>query len=324
MTYREILDSGLSLAGEDIDSDYEVLLKKAVNNYYREALAIADADIEDAEVTLTTVADVATYGLPLYCKQALNFEDGTNDRSLDWLSRAAFRKQYPGASDTGSPYLAIPIGERGVQKQPAASGVLSITSSATSDTTPRRLIISGFSSGNAVREEVTLNGTTTVVTTNSYDASNGVRRLVVATDGGETVTGAITVTDSSSNTLAVIPPYYEASPTYQWFRLFPTPDTALTYTVECQRRKPPLIDDDDWPEIDEDYHELLVAGPAGTLLPNFGRTTAGDRYRTRYRELLTNYKTAAGGTIRRARRFANVMNRSTSNFRRPRIAGIDA
>tara|TARA_R110001583_G_scaffold42423_1_gene134766 strand:- start:3412 stop:4389 length:978 start_codon:yes stop_codon:yes gene_type:complete len=325
MTFREILDAGLSYGGEETGSDYEALLKKVVNQYYREALSIANSDLEEGTVSLTTVSGTADYGLPLYNKRAINFDDDTNNRTLSWLTKAAYRKTYPGSDASGTPHTAIPLGVRGVQRQPAASGVLTIQSSIGSDADPRFAVLSGLSGGNALKETITLNGVNPVSSSNSYDASSGVQRLVLGTESSQSITGVVTLKDSSGNVLADVAPYYESSPSYQWFKFYPTPDGAITYTVDCELRKPPLISDDDWPELNEDFHDLLVEGPAGVLLPTFGRTSAGDRHRTRYRERLDLFRQVEGSSIRRSRKFADVM-RLTGSIRPggPRIEGINA
>jgi len=73
-------------------------------------------------------------------------------------------------------------------------------------------------------------------------------------------------------------------------------------------RKPPLVNDDDWPEIPENYHDLIIEGAAASILPVVGKTSAADRSQRRFDRRLRKF---AGKTQKRAgriRSFENVTN----------------
>lgn len=277
MTFREILDQGLFLAGEDEGGDYEDALKVWVNRFYYAVLEEVSSQNEQREFSLTTVAGTSKYGLPLLVEKPLNFEDPDNDRSLEVVSPRRFDQTTAGTDDSGTPDYVYWYGAFGVQAQPETSGVITVVSSSALDVTYHSLVVTGFVDGVWSRESVTVTGTTPASTTKLFDADNGIERLVRVVTSASTWTGDLTITDSDGNTLSVIPAYWQDSPTYQWVELDPTPAAAITYVVRCEAKKPPLIYDSDWPDLPDSYHDLLVSGPSGYLLPSVGKTTTGDR-----------------------------------------------
>ena len=172
-----------------------------------------------------------------------------------------------------------------------------------------------MSSGVDIRESIEMNGTTEVESSASFDAvSNGIgiRRLVLSNASSAEFSGYVTVKDVSDNTLAVIPPYWGKSPSYQWWEFDYTPDTAMTYVVRCLAQKPPLINDDDWPEIPEEYHDLLVLGPEAILLAGKGKESASAAARQKYQVRKEAYLGRKQHKGVRSRSFRNVSNRYIS------------
>tara|TARA_R110002051_G_C8732757_1_gene498087 strand:+ start:608 stop:1837 length:1230 start_codon:yes stop_codon:yes gene_type:complete len=114
-------------------------------------------------------------------------------------------------------------------------------------------------------------------------------------------------------TLASIPPFFGDSPSYKWFELWPTPNSARELTVRAIMQKPPLINDEDWPEIPEEYHDLLIYGTAGALLGTVGKPGVGDRMQSKFTDRMDKF---AGRTANRrgvSRTFGNVTQIVTSN-----------
>jgi hypothetical protein len=73
-------------------------------------------------------------------------------------------------------------------------------------------------------------------------------------------------------------------------------------------RKPPLVNDDDWPEIPENYHDLIVEGVAASLLPTVGKTGAADRSQRRFDRRLKKFSGKSQKRAGRLRTFENVTN----------------
>ncbi len=293
MTFADAVGRVCSYAGQATGGDFETQVKSLMNEVYLGLLDLTEVPTEHREFTFVSAASTSQYGMPLYVKEVLNIEDPTTPQFVFQSNRRMFDQNYAGATETGTPVASYSLGVRGVQKFPAANGLLTLVSDSTADTgTNYKVRVTGFNaSGALVTELVTLAGTTAASTTNSYSATLGVERLVKAPNSGYTFTGNITVADSSANTIAVIPVWWK-SPSYCWIELFPIPSAAITYTVRASMRKPPLVNGDDWIDLPEEYHLLCVFGVTKDLLGGMGMATLANQHRASYKELETRFKRA--------------------------------
>ena len=311
MTYEEIYKELNLIASEEDGDDFETMAKASINLHYRELLSEGDVDLERREFTFTTVANQSKYGMPLYVADVLNIEDDSNDRPLNLHSPSRYDSVHSGSNSTGTPEEAFWIGEYGVQRQPNSSGVLTIETSASADRGDDfKAVIHGMSSGIDTREEVTLSSSS-VNTSTTFDAESnaiGIRRVVLQNENNTTFTGNVTIKDDDTNTLAVIPPYYGRSPNYQWWELWPTPTAVQTYVVRCLAHKPPLVNASDWPEIPEEYHDLLIYGPMAVLLAGKGKESSSQRAFQKYNERKRAFLGKKTHRGIRSRKFSNVTN----------------
>jgi len=78
--------------------------------------------------------------------------------------------------------------------------------------------------------------------------------------------------------------------------------------VRCLAHKPPLVNDDDWPEIPEEYHDLLSLGPEAALLVSKGKEAAVSWAQIKYNERKESYLGRKQHRGVRKRRFNNVSN----------------
>ncbi len=312
MKFIDILSHLTRAASEESGDEFETMAKRAVNLIYEELLSETDTDFERREYTFTTVSGTSKYGMPLYVQQVLNIEDNTNDRQLELKTSQDFDRERAGSSNSGTPTEAYVFGYFGVQKQPASSGAISIESSSALDAGSNyKAVVHGMSSGVDMREEITFTGTTPANSSNSFDAvanGIGIRRVVLQQTNSVTFVGKITVKDVDDNVLAVIPPYWGDSPSYQWWELYPTPDAAVTYVVRTLAKKPPLINDDDWPEIDNRFHDLLIYGAEATLLPLIGKGQAGQLAARKYEQRKEDFLGHREHKQVTSRKFKNVTN----------------
>ncbi len=322
MTYEELYQELNLLASEEDGDDFEDMAKRSINLHYFELLSETNTDLERREFTITVENGVSKYGMPLYVADVLNIEDDDNDRPLDLYGPHEYDRRHSGTSNTGTPEEAFWIGEHGVQKQPTQAGALTVESSDNTDTGGNyQIVIHGMVSGVDTREVVDFTGTTPSSTTNSFDASVnaiGIRRVVLKNRNNTTFTGNVTIKDSAGVTLAVIPPYYGDSPSYQWWEFWPFPAATQTFVVRSLAHKPPLINPEDWPELPEMFHDLLIYGPQSVLLAGKGKEAAANRALQKY----TDRKRAFMGIKQhrgvKTRRFRNVSNPyvQRGNFRK--------
>lgn len=310
MRYGTIIARLLELAGQNAGGEFESLVKFHINLVYRRLLDLGKNPHETREFTLTTTSGTSQYGLPHYVRRVLNIEDPTNRRSIFGVTGRQYDVRYPGTDATGTPDQAYPLGVFGVEKQPSAAGVITLVSSDNGDSgTDYKVNVRGFSSGVLVDETVTMTGTTPVSTTTSFTT---LERIVKVPISDSTLfDGDITVTDAAANTLTIIPTYWE-SPDHQWIEFYPIPDAAITYTVRAEMRKPPLVADSDWPEIAQEYHDLLVWGVTQDLFPKVGLESIADRHARTYQERMREYLSSIGEnnlTILSTHVFADVLSR---------------
>ncbi len=319
MIYRDIIDTLLDMGGQETGSDFETMIKRAVERFYRLILGSVDQDQERREFTLTTVASTPKYGLSLYVKRILNIEDATNVRSVTEMSAAEYDAMHPGTTVTGSPERYYPFGVFGVQTQPSAASVVSITSDVPGDSGGSRYVrVSGYNSaGTLITERVTLTGTSAISTTSSFSSIEQVNK---SNDSTSTITGNLTVA-AGSTTLAVIPVWAGAG-NYLWIEFYPIPDSALSLTVRAIMRKLPLLYDEDWPQFDDDFHDLLVTGPGSELMPTVGKNSLAGKLNAQFDRNFERFKSAQGRRPNQIMTFQDVTTMAVPDDR-PRIKGVD-
>jgi len=302
-SFGELKRNLLNIGAQDSGGDAETMVGVAINNTYRRILALANMEQMKREFSFATVSGIGQYGLPLYVQADLNFDDDTNDWSLSEMTASDYDKQLPGTDETGQPTHYYKLGKFGVQKQPASNGVINVVSDSALDTGTTYVTIIGFTSSDLlIREKLTLTGLTPVSTTNSFTS---IEKIVKTADDGSSFVGNITVTDSTAVTLSVIP-VWVGSPSYIWVELWPEPDAVYTYTLRAMSYKPNLVNDDDWPGFDENFHDLLLYGPGAEVLPSFGQENVAAQYAQLFNQRWREFKRMVDPSPNIIQTFADV------------------
>ena len=291
--YRDLKDAVLTHCAQGSSGRFETLVNVTMNGVYRRILDSGVVPHEETVFTQTSVASQASMGLPLYVRKITTVVDPTTPRFVWRTTPKAFDLDDPGSTDTGTPTMAFSLGTRGVEKYPAADGALTVESSLAADKGSNfKVRITGWdTTGILVSEDVTMNasaGTTAVTTVNSYDSTLGVERVVKLPASGMSFAGNVIVKDSSGNVISTIPVHW-LSPDYIWIQFDPIPGSAITYNIRAEMRKPPLVNDGDWPEFDQEYHQLLVYGTTMELLPGLGKPQVGSAHRLTYKEMFREF-----------------------------------
>ena len=292
--YRDLKDAVLTHCGQGTGDSFETLVGITMNGVYRRILDSGVVPHEERVFTQASVADQAALGLPLYVRVVRGMVDPTTPRFVWTTTSRAFDIEDPGSTDSGTPLSAFSLGTRGVEKYPASDGTLTVESDASGDTgTTRSIRITGWNTaGVLVTEKIVMdssNGTTAVTSSNSYDSTLGVERVVKEADSGVTFSGNITVKDSDSNTIAIVPVWW-MSPDYVWIQFDPIPASAITYNIRAEMRKPPLVNDGDWPEFDQEYHSMLVYGTTMELLSGLGKAQTASSHRLTFKEMFNEFR----------------------------------
>mgnify|MGYP003147540484 CR=1 FL=1 len=321
-TYKSIQTDVLNLMGGDTSGDDKTMVKASINRAYRRCLEEADLDHEHREFSLTTVASTSQYGMPLYVREVLNIEDDNNDRTIFSISALEYDTSYPGqGGDGGDPTRAYRFGTRGVEKQISTAETVRIESSSASDAGGNfKVRVTGFdASDRMLTETLQMNGTSAVTSTNTYASIERVTKLAAT---GSSWTGYLSLKGTTSGTTFAIIPLLWDSPDYQWWEFYPTPDTARTYVVRANMRKPDLLNDEDWPEMDTEFHSLLIWGAFAEIGPAIGKSNLSDRLERRFENGLSRLASGTQTEPNRVRVFADVQ--TVANIpARPLIPGID-
>lgn len=204
-----------------------------------------------AGLTLTTVADQQEYVLsPLIdMGKALYFTERTSPRKIFVTSRERFVRAYPDPTTNSSiPEIAYFSGYSPVLNQPSSASVLSVVSSGSDNAVIK---IDGLnSSGILIGEEITLNGTTTVSSTNSFS------RIIGRSVNGF-LSGIVTITSNSGGvTVDTISPRSRQG-MYPKLVFHPIPDSTYTLYYDAHTLLPDIVEDNDMSLIPEQYHDAL-------------------------------------------------------------------
>lgn len=261
------------------------------------------------------------YGLPLYARTDLNFDDPVNDRTITEITPKRFNRINAGSVETGDPTHYYDLGTFGVQKQPATASVITAVSDSSSDVTSFFVTIIGFdANGLQMRERLTLTGTTGVSTNATFETVERVVKTARTTT--DVFSGNITVTDSGSNTLAVLPIWVE-SPQYVWVEFTPTPDTARKYTLFASAYKVDLLKDDDWPDVDDYFHNLILWWAGVEVLPSYGKDDQALLWKDMADERIKEYIKNINKDPNMVLTFADVQMGAGQHPNRPWVAGVD-
>jgi len=320
MTYGDIKTHLLDLCSQGAGGEFETWVGRTVNNVYRRVQAEVQDDNATDEVSFTTVSGTSQYGMPINVLRILNIDDGTANRSLEGISSRQFDKIYPGTTTSGTPRKYYELFKRGVQKQLTANGTVVVASSSTADDGGDYTVrVQGLDANTIWQDEqLELDGTTDVTSTTTFAE---IRSVTVTATSGNSITGTITLSDDGSTTiLARIPPSIVFAE-HQWIELYPNPDDARSLTVRCIERKQDLINDDDWPQFDDRFHELLILG-SNELLVATGKPDQAGRMRADFEDKLSLYKGTTQRRPNRVQTFVDVQN-MPSISPRPLIPGVD-
>lgn len=197
------------------------------------------------QTTVSTTSAVDYIILPKYVSRVIDVAQQETPMALALTRYYTFLQKYPPSSvpDKDTPTEAHPVGWIGVSTLMPSSSTITVVSSSASDTT-QVVRIRGYVSGVEYTEELTLNGTSTVTSTNTYDSTAG-REPSFSKDGD--TAGTITI-KSGSTTIATLGPE-DRTAIYSKWHLFPTPSSSSTLYITYQKEPNPLNNDNDTPEI---------------------------------------------------------------------------
>lgn len=218
-----------------------------------------DAALEDN--TLTIVASQLTYILDRDIGKIWTIFDEANARVIkegDVQGHDRFNAidhDQTGNVTVQDPLRYYKIGKKTVKSEIGSSAEkIDIVSTSALDLTPNVVHVAGLVSGIELSEDIILNGTSSVSSSNTYDANQKLRINTGTNDETrKTIVGAITVDGNTSETVFSKISPSEFAPEYIWIRVSPKPKssgTQPTWRIWYTKRQQFLIADNDIPIID--------------------------------------------------------------------------
>lgn len=143
---------------------------------------------------LLTTADTMVYSLPSHWDNITDFRQKDSLRNMRRYTGAQFHEYVRKPTSSGEPYCAVYFGIVGYNQTPES--LISFVSSSAADT--GTIALTGISGGwEQSSQTITLTGITAVSSTKRYSR-------IISAVASAAVTGAITITDDASRTLATI------------------------------------------------------------------------------------------------------------------------
>lgn len=235
-------------------TNIDALIKKWANQGQKRFVTMTNHNFQWMnlnKLTLTTEAGVDEYALSPLIDRSKIISIYSIDRrwTIRVISRQEFQERFPDPSlGSGDPVVAYLSGFTPVSRQPSSASQLTVVSTAADNSI---ITIDGLNTdGVLIREEITLNGTNPVVSTNSFTK-------IMGRSFNAYLTGIVTMTSNGGAvTNATISPRDRQSPMAK-ITFYPTPAEAKTLYYDGTMRLPPLVSDNDFSLIPEDYHDAI-------------------------------------------------------------------
>lgn len=175
---------------------------------------------------------------------------------LEYVPDEVFYKLIPNPTATGNPFFYRIWEEEGVSTRLSTDDRIKIVSSSTSDNSAYKVSIVGYNaSGFMQSEELSLNGTTAVNGTLTYDGGRPVKISKSAKTNGN-----ITISEYTSSTSLVILGAEERSPRFKIIGVYPIVSSATNLFLEYFTRIRRLVNDTDVPDIDDKWIWVVRLG----------------------------------------------------------------
>ena len=228
---------------QDTSSAMATIIKVYCNNAYREILRRVNWDGINPSYQFTLVIGTQDYNLPTNFGKELYCYDNTNKLYIPFISLTELAEKFTDTLASQGEVSRYTTFLDNVRVQPSSASTLSISSSATGDTTQTVHIVGEDSNNVELSEDVTLNGASAQTSSNTYLTIRSITK-------GASTTGRITVTSNAGAvTNAVLQPA-DLDYKVKKIRFHYIPGAAITIRLPYHVRPTALSDDNDVPMFD--------------------------------------------------------------------------
>lgn len=228
------------------------------------------------KTTFATVASTSDYVMERDVNRIALMRQTSSPIKLTQVSDERFFNELPNPTETGSPTIYRLWEIDGLSTRLAAADTLNMVSSSTSDGSSFTVSVIGYVSGRLVSEVFTLNGTSSVTGSTSFDA-----REIFISKSGKT-TGNITVTRATGGATVLVLAPEDISPRFKIATLYPTPSSAITIYVEYYKYIRELVNDSDTPEFHSQWHYVVRLGALAKVYQHLGKTLDSESVMSQY------------------------------------------
>lgn len=240
------------------DARVSLRLTAFLNETQREL--VSDPDFRDLLRHTQTFASVASrdyYSLPPSVHRIISLRDTTNNITLQEMTESKYREiQSDPSENTGTSYYYVRLGMATVARRPTDASEIFIKSDSASDTQTVYWEVL-LSSGALRTGSTTLTGTTAVSLDTSITTVVEVLDLYLSSAAIGTITGH---EDSGAGTQFTTINIGRTRGQFWRIALWPTPSSAITYTVDAETDVTDLAFGQDEPVLPRRWHSLLLAG----------------------------------------------------------------
>lgn len=220
--------------------------------------------------TITTVSGTADYVVPRDVDKLSVLRQTSSDKTIKELTPSNFYDHVPDPANSadGHPEFYIVNSVQGVTTTIATAEALKIKSSSATDDgdTDLTVTIQGFVGGLIASESLTLDGTTFVNGTISFDAA----RPIFVSKTKNTV-GDITIVGQTSGTTFLTLKPQDRNPLFKVVSFYPVPNAAITIYINYYTTLRPLNNDSDTPGFEEKWHHAPFWGTLAKAYLHLGK-----------------------------------------------------
>lgn len=243
-----------------------IIRDASINSTITDCLNMALSEIHYAhpwsglkrKTTFATVVSQEDYRMDEEVDRILILRQRTTPLVLGYIRDREFYRHIPDPEDrgTGTPRYYRQWEETGFTTSLAADDTIQVLSSSTADGSGFSVRVVGRNtSGIVIGETLTLNGTTAVTSTNTFDSASLMRVSKSAN-----TTGVITVRRTTGATTLIQMSPLEANPRSKIVSLFPIPSAVITINLEYLERFQPLVAEADVAQLDPQWNWVLAEG----------------------------------------------------------------
>lgn len=219
--------------------------------------------------SFSTVVNQRKYLQKVEFNKLLGIVDTEQDLELDYKSEGQLEFWDPNRSDGGAPLFYTIFGLEWIAKQPSSTSQLIFSSTSSADIT-QKIRIRGLVNDCDFTELVSLNGTASRGTTESFSEiftvaldNRTAGNISISTGTGffldsTFIVGTSTLSEPTTTSLLDTICAGSLANQYQPIFFYPIPSDVRTIRLRGIRRPRAMINDEDYPDFPEAYHELIL------------------------------------------------------------------